>query len=423
MAAAITTTHSSAMMFAQLPLFRAGVEEKSVLYGRIKDKGNKGVVKDGSKYTIKGTVVYKNGFSTRMHTTEIATRPTYYPGATIVPEWTCKTWWSPFQLSGTVRDTGDLISMTSVESVEMQQVMDSVAWHLDAMVRCQDTFRLTTITAVSGSTITVTDAGALRVGQRIDSFLTAGTPKLDSATISKLNYDTNVATLAAAATNAEAGDSVAIEDTHGYNIGGLGDLVNDGSEYKHLDYVIVTADTAYAGITRADYAPLWSACIKKYGEGVFESKWISRFASDAGVHMGKMPGYTAIYAHPKTAAALWEGISVKERYMDDTNIRYGQAGDIEILSPLFANKMLKVVPIRDFWKHSLWFINENDLGIRYPKEYGWKNEDGKILHWNGNDATGYDQYTGSVMGTCQLIGHPNEHGILVGINDLDSQGS
>ncbi|MEO0086005.1 MAG: hypothetical protein ABIK37_05180 [candidate division WOR-3 bacterium] len=414
-----STSSYSQLMFAQGSLFWACVNEATTVFQRIKNRGNKGVMKDGSKYSVKESVPYKLGFSMRPLSSEGGARPTHYAGASFAPEWTLQTVWCPVQITGMARDVGDLVGMVDVESVEMQQTAKSVAWFFEAALRSGDHFILSKILEVSGSDLVVPDASVFRIGMRLDSFTTPATPKMDSRTVVAINPITNTITMSAA-TSAEAGDYLSIEDAHGYGLNGFMDLVNDGNSYSAFDNIVSVADAAYAGITRATYAPSWNACIRKYGEGPFSTKQMSRFLAEVRNHQHKPPEFTACYCSTQTAAALWEGISVKDREMSDTNIKYGTEGDIILMNPLLKHKKVTVVPIDNWWRHSLWFINEDDVGLRWPTEPTWrKGANGETLEWNGNNAAGYDLWTGSFYGTLNLIGHPSEHAILLGISDID----
>lgn len=420
-AATASSTYVNNLMFAQQPLFWAGVTTDFVLYNRITSKGNKGVQKDGGKYYVKETDINEIGYAARAMTSETMTRPTAYPAKPILPVWSLKDVWCPVQFTGKARNQGELISMVDIESIEMKNAMLSFRWYLEHALRGSVAGYLTTIVSVDSSTVlTVTDASVLKPNLRVDSYTTPGTPKMDSSTIASVNLVTNQVTLNST-TSAAAGDYIGVEDSHGYQGDNLAALVNDGAAHSvaaaGATYLVQPATAAYAGLTRSTTSG-YNAFIRDYTPGKFKQAWLFDFMAKCQNHQAKNPHFTGVYANPLTVAALLDVIPVTEREMDKQKIQLGANG-VTLTCPLNDTLQLEVISVPNFWKHSLWFVNEDDLGVRYPFEPGWKKDPftGNVLTWNGNEYAGYDLITGSLMATWGLIGHPIEHACMTGILD------
>lgn len=423
-AASASSTYVNNLMFAQGPAFWAGVMENdnvAKIFQRVKNVGNKGVQQDGGKYYWKETVINALGYAGRPMTSEGGARPTAYPATPIIPYHSLTTHWVPVQFTGRAKLQGDLVSNITIGSTEMTNAEQSAAWHLGYALRGSSFGVLDRAIGAgsSGTTIYVHDASVFRVGMYIDSFTakTSGSTGITDAQITAIDLTNNTLTIAAETWTDK--EYITLMDSNTYMGSGIESLVNDGSDHFYNDEVVNLGETTYGAITKST-ADNWNSLIRGYGAGQFDPKWLYNFLAASWAWQKHPAGYTAAYCNPMTAAALIAGIPVTERFMSDTKIQYGTDGDITILSPMLKRGKISVVVMPDWRGHSLWFINEDDMGIRYPEEPGWQtDENGNTLKWNGNEYSGYDLWTGSWMATIGVIGHPIEHGILKDIAYLE----
>lgn len=417
-----TTVFANNLMFHQQPLFWAGTMEGNDLYKRIRDKSSKGVKADGGYFYVKETAFTRLGYGMRPIATEGGVLPAHRPDTPVVPTWGLVSHAYKIRISGPAYEAGNIISEVDITSATMQAAQRSIAHFLAYDLRGSVFGHMArAVGAGAGATaLVVDDASPFRAGMAIDVFsaLSGGTQKLDGVTINAVNLATNTLTLATASTWAD-GDYVFYDDSRGAMQNGIAGLLADTNARTISNYIVTPGVASYAGLTRATTAN-WTSFAANFNGGTFDIKYVEKFLSDCAAfqHRSKGPAFTAIYAAPSTVATLLSLVPYQRMLGEGTKIAYGTTGSVYIQSPFVENGRLEVIPVLDWWKKSLWFINEKDLKLRWPVEPGWVKVNGEILMPNQLEYTGYDTYTAVWITRWALIGHPIEHALYYNIPEI-----
>jgi hypothetical protein len=413
-------------MFSEAPAFLAGVEENTKWLTRIKSKNADGV--QGQKrpngttdYYYEGTGINKLGYGMRPLSSETAALPAHLVGTAVLMRFNTGSHFVTGQISGVAQDQGNLISQVSIKNQVMQNLMLEAAHYMTCDLFSPVSGHLATIMDIdtTNKKLKVDNIGMFRAGMKLDSYTQAGAQGLDSRTIdADPDLNGNWITMSAV-TSAAIGDSLVYDDTSTYSTYGFADLLaRHTNAIKKGDSVILQACNTFGNINRSTPTPGWTAFQYNHGTGTCDPKRLSDFFAKASLFHhadGGLP-YTAVYANPDAFSA-WLNVHEYDKRNFGSEVIYGEDNLPKIRSPYLV-KPLDMVVVNGWMPYSLGFIDENDIGIRWPSEPTWLKSGGETLKYHGLDYTGYDIYTTRWGGRWCLIGHPRRHAILYGFDYL-----
>ena len=413
----LTTGYANTIMSRYLPAFWAGVKEDVPFLRRLMASDN-GVKSDPKCYYVQETVINAIPYSMRVLSTEGTTIPAALDVTDVMAKWSLTEHALKKTFSTRALNEGNLWGSLDIESANMQAAQHEIAHYTKHLLMGDSYGILTRVTEVPTSlTFKVDNPYALRVGMVIDGWTTAaGTgATADGITITGFDKDTEVFT--SATHSLAVGNYIAYQDVSpnywGQNLQSL--LANTDARMKG-DVVITPAVAAYANLTRASTANWASFALET--NGAYSAKAWARFTSKlVQAQNVSTSGINAAYAAPEAIAALLEAIPEEERLLGDP-VGYGTTRPVALKSQFLTKGTLDLVPVNGFWPYCIAFLNENDIGVRWPKEPGWDTSGGTILTSNVKEVSGQAGYTAVWLQTLGLIGRPIEHALQYGFDYL-----
>lgn len=420
------STDYNAVLWATRGKMYDAITLKAPFWSWIKNKSNKLVAKgaDGRWY-YEWLVNVKIGSATRIVPEETAF-PTPKPSKPVLPRLTLKTIARPMSITSELNDLGQITGTSTVLDNETRAVTDDYASFLEICAWGDGSMIMSTVKSDAGQADNVFIASScrfLRVGQVIDAHnLSTGAKVLDSREITAINYATHAITFSGYAASLTAGYGICIEDMYGLGFQGLAAIANHNVSVGAADYAnwyVTTGIDSYAGVPRSTYSDFKATVLdnghtlRAFTKGLMtlsiaqaqannrDTSTLTKAICDGGM------AYTIAEACPQNV------------YVPNLTKEMGWEGPIHFINPI-DNKRIEIMAMKTAYPHTIVFLPENDIAVRWTGAPDWKSNNGKILEWQGNMPGGTNTSRGTYLGLMTMVGHNPSNYVM--LTDLSYHG-